>query len=276
LETELRAERNTAGHFQTNAAHHLSELTTELQRQQLELTTLTERLFAIPYMSRPDEFLITSDDGEKTLGYSLASPSPSRSLYLDFEDVFRGSEDLIRERLRVYVPLLEGRAHVVDIGCGRGEMLDLLGEAGAATTGIDVDASMVAHCARKGHSVERADALSWLESRAERSVPAIFTAQVIEHLTFDDLLAFFDLCRTRLTPGGVLIAETVNPHSLEAFKTFFTDLTHQRPIFPEVALALSKLTGFQSARILFPLGKGDVINDRRSCGAYAIVAMTAP
>jgi hypothetical protein len=68
----------------------------------------------------------------------------------------------------------------------------------------------------------------------------------------------------------------VNPHSLEAFKTFYTDLTHQRPIFPEVGLALSQLAGFEEAYVTFPLGSGELESDRRSQGEYAIVATAQP
>jgi spermidine synthase len=81
-----------------------------------------------------------------------------------------------------------------------------------------------------------------------------------------------ELCRSRLRPGGILIAETINPHALEAFKTFYTDLTHQRPIFPEVALACCELAGFDRAYVLFPQGSGDLSADRRSQGEYAVVA----
>jgi hypothetical protein len=67
-------------------------------------------------------------------------------------------------------------------------------------------------------------------------------------------------------PGGTVILETVNPHSLEAFKTFYTDLTHQRPIFPEVALALIELAGFTRAHVVFPLGTGPLIENRQTQG----------
>ncbi len=70
----------------------------------------------------------------------------------------------------------------------------------------------------------------------------------------------------------MLIAETVNPHALEAFKTFYTDLTHERPIFPEVALALSQLAGFEEGYVMFPLGTGELEADRQARGEYAVVA----
>lgn len=82
----------------------------------------------------------------------------------------------------------------------------------------------------------------------------------------------FDLAYRALEPGGLLIAETVNPHSPAALKTFWLDLTHVRPLFPESLLFLAKEIGFQRAEIYFPQGSGELDQDLRSCGEYAIIA----
>ena len=154
-------------------------------------------------------------------------------------------------------------------------MLDLLSAAQTPAMGVDIDPDMVALCRAKGHRVEHIDALQFLRDQGEQSLHDVFSAQVIEHLTFEQLKAFLTLCRSRLQPGGTLIVETVNPHALEAFKTFYTDLTHQRPIFPEVALALTQLAGFDRAHVVFPLGTGTVTENRQSQGEYAVVATVA-
>jgi cyclopropane fatty-acyl-phospholipid synthase-like methyltransferase len=151
-------------------------------------------------------------------------------------------------------------------------MLDLLREARVSAWGVDSDPDMVGRCRAKGHCVEQTDAIMFLRDRPPASLGAIFTAQVIEHFAFDVMKEFLALCRSRLRQGGLLIAETVNPHSLEAFKTFHTDLTHQRPIFPEVALAFCQLSGFEQAYIMFPQGSGNFDSDRQSQGQYAVVA----
>jgi glycosyltransferase involved in cell wall biosynthesis/2-polyprenyl-3-methyl-5-hydroxy-6-metoxy-1,4-benzoquinol methylase len=265
--------------FQANAANHLQALTGAAQEAHAGLTTLSNRLFAVPYMADPDRFMETDQQGRTRLGYRVAAASAgangekgSHGFYLGFEDVFRGPEALIRERQRAYLPLLQSRAQVVDLGCGRGEMLDLLREAGVPARGVDTDADMVRYCREKGHAVEQLDILEFMREQAPQSLPAIFSAQVIEHLRFADLKELLELCRSRLQPGGVLIAETVNPHALEAFKTFYTDLTHERPIFPEVALSLVRLAHFEEAYVMFPRGSGELDRDRQSQGEYAVVA----
>jgi SAM-dependent methyltransferase len=187
-------------------------------------------------------------------------------VYLGFEDIFRGSEDFVRERQRYYVSLMQGREPVLDVGC----------EHGVKARGIDVLPEMVEHARQKGHAVARASANQYLMKQPDESLGAVFSAQVIEHMSYDDLLAFLKLAYLKLRPGGILVAETVNPHSISAFKTFWVDPTHIRPIFPEVAVALVRLNGYASAEIVFPNGVGDLERDRYEQGEYALVAERAP
>jgi glycosyltransferase involved in cell wall biosynthesis/2-polyprenyl-3-methyl-5-hydroxy-6-metoxy-1,4-benzoquinol methylase len=272
LEPEIASLRAGSESWFTSAAAHLEELTRVVGTTEQSLSTLEHRLFAVPYMADPDRFLDRDEQGRERLGYGSANGAGEKAFYVGFEDLFRGPQTLIRSRQAVYVPLLRQASHVVDIGCGRGEMLDLLAAAGTPATGVDIDPGMVAVCRAKGHRVEQVDAVQFLCARDERSLPAIFSAQVIEHMAFEQLKAFLTLCRSRLRPGGTMILETVNPHALEAFKTFYTDLTHQRPIFPEVALALIGLAGFARAHVVFPLGTGSLTENRRTQGEYAVVA----
>ncbi len=193
--------------------------------------------------------------------------------YRSFEDTFRGSEELIRERQQVFLGLVRDHGPVFDLGCGRGEFLDLLAEAGIESIGVDSDPGMIERCREKGHTdVVLGDGLELLSRQPDGSLGAIFSAQVIEHLPFGDLLRLFELARAKLKPDGRLIAETVNPHSVPALKTFWVDPTHQHPIFPEVSLALARSAGFESAFIFHPNGTGDVRRDRFTQGEYAVVA----
>jgi SAM-dependent methyltransferase len=267
----LRTLTDSVQGFQERAGEHLAQLTGHLGEVATEARTLGQRLYAAPFMANSQDFQLTEPDGRVVLGYEGQAGDGGR-VYRGFEDVFRGDEAFIRDRFRVYVPLLREHGPVIDVGCGRGEMLDLLRAEGVAACGVDSDPAMVARCREQGLDVVEADAIAHLRTVPEGSLGAVFAAQFIEHLPYELLLEFLALACTRLTPGGVLIAETVNPHAIEAFKTFWTDLTHQAPIFPEVALTLCRLHGFAGGRILFPHGRGAFDADRRTCGEYAVVA----
>jgi 2-polyprenyl-3-methyl-5-hydroxy-6-metoxy-1,4-benzoquinol methylase len=192
--------------------------------------------------------------------------------YVAFEEVFRGSEELIRGRQQIYVPLLAGSAPILDVGCGRGELLDLLRDAGVTARGIDLDPAMVAHCREKGLEVEVADAVGYLTRLEDGSLGAIVAAQVIEHLPYAELVSFVHTAKAKLAPGGHLLLETVNPHAAHAMKTFWVDPTHQHPVFPEVTLALCRIAGFPTAYVFHPGGTGDAREDRFLSGDYAVVA----
>ena len=103
---------------------------------------------------------------------------------------------------------------------------------------------------------------------------AIFSAQFIEHIPPAELPKLLALARTRLREGGAFIAETPNPESFEALKTFHVDLTHHRPIYPQVLLYLCLQEGFRSARIFYPVGGGFTQRNYESAGEYAVVALT--
>ena len=291
IRADIDSLRGSVSAFQGNAAEHLKALTETLAatmetqggiaahvhaageraetavRQSNELAA---RLYAAPYMNGQERFYY-SDNGRRVLGFR-SGRGGGDDLYVGFEDIFRGSEDFIRDRMKPYLPILTQHARVVEIGSGRGEMLDLLREAGVAATGVDTDEGMVQRCRSRGHDVQLLDGLAFLRGQPDGSLPAIFCAQVVEHLGYDDFLSFLQVSLAKLEPGGQLIFETVNPHALEAFKTFYTDLTHQRPIFPEVALAWCWLTGFDEGYVSFPTGGADLETDRRMRGEYAVVA----
>lgn len=207
------------------------------------------------------------------IGYrNPAPPVEPEDDYVAFEDVFRLSEEVIRERQRPYISLLRGRQPVLDAGSGRGEFLELLRAAGIPARGVDLDSGMVARARAKNLEVEEGDIVAYLEGLPDESLGALFAAQVVEHLPYEHLLAFLRVGYQKLKPGGLLIAETVNPHMPIAFKNFWLDLTHQHIVFPEVLLTLCRGIGFGSAYVFHPGGSGDFVSDRERCGDYAIVA----
>jgi SAM-dependent methyltransferase len=210
----------------------------------------------------------------ETIGFRTATGAADTDGYRGFEDLFRGSEQMIRDRQRVYLDLVSDRGPVLDAGCGRGEFLDLLAERGIECRGVDLDPDMVERCREKGHgNVEQGDLLDVLESIPAGSLGAIFSAQVIEHLEPARLQRFLELGLSRLRPGGLLIAETVNPHSAAALKAFWVDPTHIHPLFPETMLALCALSGYATGDVFAPLGTADWDKDRTTVGEYAVVAV---
>lgn len=206
-------------------------------------------------------------------GFRDGGADTGEQVYAGFEDYFRGSESEIRERQRAYLPLMEGR-RVLDIGCGRGEFLEVLRDAGIEAVGIDLDPAMVQRCRNKGLQVEQNDAVSYLAGLAPGALGAIFAGQVIEHLSYDDLIALLQTSLSRVEPGGVLVMETVNPHAPQALKHFWIDPTHRNPLFPEVVLALCRLSGFAEGYIWYPNGTGDPDRDRGEQLDYAVIART--
>ncbi|MBA3734292.1 MAG: class I SAM-dependent methyltransferase [Actinobacteria bacterium] len=171
--------------------------------------------------------------------------------YFAFESRMRGSTDSIRERQRRYVEDLRDAAPVLDIGCGRGELLGLLREAGVEARGIDADSDMAAYARGDGLEVEQADLLEYLGRTADGSLGGIFMGQVVEHLPGPTLAESLRLAAAKLRPGGVLIAETINPLSPIALRNYFADLTHAQPLVPETLELLARQAGFADTEIRF-------------------------
>ena len=171
--------------------------------------------------------------------------------YFAFESRMRGSVDSIRDRQRLYVDALRDAAPVLDAGCGRGELLGLLREAGVEARGIDADSDMVAYARGDGLDVEQADLVEYLQAAADASLGSIFMGQVVEHLPAPTLVQTFQLAAAKLRPGGVLIAETINPLSPIALRNYFADLTHAQPLVPETLELLARQSGFAETEIRY-------------------------
>jgi O-antigen chain-terminating methyltransferase len=201
--------------------------------------------------------------------------------YFAFEAKLRGSTADVRERQRVYVDDFRGAAPVLDVGCGRGEFLGLLRDAAIEAAGIDADADMVAYARGEGLRVEQADALAHLEAVPEGSLGGVFAAQVVEHLPPAALFRLLELSARALRPGGVLVAETINPLSPLALRSYFADLTHAQPLVPETLVLLARQAGFREVETRFlnaPRHAGDVDERIREILFapldYAIIAKT--
>ena len=171
--------------------------------------------------------------------------------YFAFESRMRGSVESVRERQRRYVDDFRGAAPVLDVGCGRGELLMLLREAGIEARGIDADADMVAYARGEGLGVEQADVVEYLAGLDDRSLGGIFMGQVVEHLPAATLARALSLAAAKLRGGGLFVAETINPLSPLALRHYFADLTHAQPLVPETLELLARQAGFATTEMRF-------------------------
>lgn len=181
-----------------------------------------------------------------------AEPAGDAYKYLGFEDRFRGSETEIRARLADYLPFFEGASDVIDVGCGRGEFLDLLRGAGVSARGLDTNPAMVEACRDKGLVAETGDALSMLRGLPDGSLGGLIAVQVIEHLEPAYLSEFLQVAYYKLRPGSRLVLETINPACWVAFfESYIRDLTHVRPIHPETLQYMLHASGFSPVEIIY-------------------------
>ena len=164
--------------------------------------------------------------------------------YFAFESRMRGSTAAIRARQQVYLDDFRAAAPVLDVGCGRGEFLELLRDAGVEATGVDADADMAAYAQGEGLDVVQADALAHLAALPDGSLGGIFASQLVEHLPPAVLFRLLELAVAKLRPGGLLVAETINPLSPLALRNYFADLTHAQPVVPETLELLARQAGF--------------------------------
>ena len=179
--------------------------------------------------------------------------------YFAFESRMRGPTELVRERQRPYVGLLREHAPVLDVGCGRGELLALLRDAEVEARGVDADADMVAFARGDGLDVEQADLLAHLDALDDERLGSIFAGQVVEHLPPATLVRFLELAHAKLRDGGLLVLETINPLSPLALRNYFADLTHAQPLVAETLAQLVRHAGFREieTRYLHEPDRGD-------------------
>jgi SAM-dependent methyltransferase len=175
--------------------------------------------------------------------------------YVSFENRFRGSESEVRARLLQYVELFAGAADVLDLGCGRGEFLALLGARGIRAHGLDSNHEMVEACRAAGLDAREGDALAYLESLPDGSLSGLSAVQVVEHFQPAYLVRLLGVAFRKLKPGSKLLLETVNPACWAAFfDAYIRDITHAWPLHPETLKFLVIASGFQrlEVRMLSP------------------------
>jgi len=225
---EIRDERLPA------VAERADVLVERLAEELEEVASLTERILRREPLPVPQP-----SDAESDLAEALAEVQPR------LVEAFRGSEQEIRHRMGAYLPILEGHGPVLDLGCGRGELLLLLGEAGVAATGVEGDPALAQAARRRGLRLVEGDVLTVLREQAGGAWGAVTASHLFEHLPPGVLLNVLHEVHRILRPGGVLVAECPNPHSLRVGASlFWLDPTHRRPLPPETLSVLLEACGF--------------------------------
>ena len=179
------------------------------------------------------------------------------SFYRAFEDRHRGSHELIKSRLNFYKQFIEPLLAIekdpcaIDLGCGRGEWLEVLGEMGVTAIGVDLDKGMLAACAEKGLTGIHGDAIEFLSSLEDKSQLVVSAFHVVEHIPFEEIQRLTKEAHRVLKPGGLLIIETPNPENIYvATYNFYLDPTHIKPIPPDLLVFITEYCGFSRGNIV--------------------------
>ncbi len=200
--------------------------------------------------------------GELPQGERAAVEAERRDLeefdYYAFEDLYR-REEAVRQQQEVYLPLFAGRENVLDIGCGKGELLELLRDHGVAAYGLDLNEQMVRLGQEKGLRVIEADALEHMAGLPDDSLGGLFAAHLVEHLAPRQLVDLVRLAQAKLQPGAYLAFETPNPLCLWALVNYFyLDMSHVKPVHPQALAFILEMHGFRNVevRYLHPVPEG--------------------
>ena len=221
----------------------------EMSEQERRLSTLLDEV----RQRAPGQSFVT----EQLATFAHEQDHLLDNFYLAFEDRFRGTREDIAQRVEIYVPYIRkvsagsASAPVLDLGCGRGEWLEVLAGHDLVGQGVDSNRLVAAFCRERGISVIEADALEHLRTLPTGSVGAITAIHVVEHLPFTQMLALFDEARRVLRTGGVAIFETPNPENVVVGAcNFYYDPTHVRPLPPEPLSFVLSQRGFADVELL--------------------------
>jgi O-antigen chain-terminating methyltransferase len=224
-----------------------SELRDRLALTEQRLLALTREVGRIGGVGEPGGTAVDRPAVPAAFGGSIDSLT-----YLAFEDRFRGTHEEIQRRVEDYLPILAGASDIVDIGCGRGELLAALGAHGVVARGVDISPAMVELCRSKGFDVERGDALGFLSRQPDASIGGLVAIQVVEHFDAAYLTRFLEGAFRTMRPGAPIVLETINPACWMAFfETYIRDLTHRQPLHPDTLRHLVQATGFTRVDVQF-------------------------
>ena len=225
----------------------LEELRTTVGQVQHAVLTLERELRHVTAAS-PDAAPARPD----AAGATRVEEALDAYTYVGFENRFRGSEAEIRGRQVDYAPLFDGASNILDVGCGRGEFLDVLREWGITARGLDLNGEMVEVCRSHGLEAEVGDALAYLRGLPDASLGGMFAAQVVEHLDPQYLIRLLAVAFQKLRPGSKIVLETINPQCWCAFfDSYLRDITHAQPLHPDTLQYLLVASGFQRTTVRY-------------------------
>lgn len=169
-------------------------------------------------------------------------------LYSSLEDEFRGSRADIKEAFQVYVPILKAANvsdGILDVGCGRGEWLEVLRDEGLAARGIDINQISIRECSQLQLDITKADVLTHLQSLPDTALNCITAFHLVEHLPLPTLVTLIDQSLRVLRSGGLFIIETPNPENVIVGScNFYFDPTHRNPLPPLTMKCILESRGF--------------------------------
>ncbi len=185
--------------------------------------------------------------------------------YVLLENRFRGSEAEITKRLSIYPPVFEGvEKKVLEIGPGRGELQLLFREHGIPSYGVDCDEGMIEEAEARGVEVLKGDGIAHMRSLEDASLGGVIAVQVVEHLGISALNELLDLCFRKVSPGGRVVFETIDPRSLLALSSnYFRDPTHVFPLHPDTLAFAMTTVGLKvvETRPLSPVPDGALLKE---------------
>jgi O-antigen chain-terminating methyltransferase len=209
--------------------------------------------------------------------------SDQNSFYKSFEDQHRGSRDLIKSRLSVYAPFIKKvqsihpDAVALDLGCGRGEWLELLQDNQFSASGIDQDDGMLSACRSRGLNVQTGDAIAHLKSLPNDSLSLISGFHIAEHLSLDDLQTLIKESLRILKPAGLLILEAPNTENLVVgTSSFYLDPTPQRPLPSALLSFLAEHFGFARAKVLGLQESTALVDPETPVSLFAVLSGVSP
>jgi len=186
----------------------------------------------------------------------LEQNEPSNSYekinYANFESYFRGNEEDIKKAQSSYIPYFEGKQNVLDLGCGRGEFLQLLKENNISAIGVDSFGEFVQKCKSSGLEVIQGDAIDYIKQVAEKTLGGIFASQLVEHLSIQQLVELCNEAYKKLEDGGCIVLETPNPTCLSIYtNAFYIDPSHVKPVHPKLLEFLLREAGFKKIEVVY-------------------------